>query len=73
MSMIYGVLKEHGVTVTESELRHLAAATERYATGAGAVHVQGRLGMEMFHPGFCPRCGNAAGRSRPPTRFVVPA
>ncbi|WP_035352141.1 asparagine synthetase B family protein [Edaphobacter aggregans] len=45
MSIIYGLLKEHGVRVTESELRHLAAATERYATGAGSVHIQGRLGM----------------------------
>ncbi|HTF70879.1 MAG TPA: asparagine synthase-related protein [Edaphobacter sp.] len=45
MSIIYGLLKEHGVTVIESELRHLAAVTERYATGTGSVHVQGRLGM----------------------------
>jgi len=45
MSVIYGLLKEHGVTVIESELRHLAAVTDRYATGTGAVHVRGRLGM----------------------------
>lgn len=45
MSIIYGLLKEHGVTVIESELRHLAAVTERYATGTGSVHVQDRLGM----------------------------
>src|SRR5260370_18446907 len=45
MSIIYGLLKEHGVRVTESELRHLAAATERYATGTGSAHIQGRLGM----------------------------
>src|SRR5258708_39678603 len=45
MSIIYGLLKEHGVRVTESELRHLAAVTDRYATGTGSVHIQGRLGM----------------------------
>ena len=45
MSVIYGLLKEHGVTVIESELRQLAAVTDRYATGTGAVHVRGRLGM----------------------------
>jgi asparagine synthase (glutamine-hydrolysing) len=45
MSIIYGVLKEHEVTVAESELRHLAAVTDRYATGANSVHVRGRLGM----------------------------
>jgi asparagine synthase (glutamine-hydrolysing) len=45
MSIIYGVLKEHGITVAELELRQLAAVTERYATGAGSVHVHGRLGM----------------------------
>jgi asparagine synthase (glutamine-hydrolysing) len=45
MSILYGLLKEGGVTVIESELRHLAAVTDRYATGAGSVHVQGRLGM----------------------------
>jgi asparagine synthase (glutamine-hydrolysing) len=45
MSIIYGLLKERGVPVIESELRHLAAVTERYATGTVSVHVQGRLGM----------------------------
>jgi asparagine synthase (glutamine-hydrolysing) len=47
MSIIYGLLKEHGVRVTESELRHIAVATERYATGTGSVHIQGRLGMGL--------------------------
>ena len=47
MSIIYGLLKEDGVLVTESELRHLAALTERYATGTGSVQVLGRLGMGL--------------------------
>jgi asparagine synthase (glutamine-hydrolysing) len=47
MSIIYGLLKEDGVLATESELRHLAAVTERYATGAGSVQVQGPLGMGL--------------------------
>src|SRR5260370_1454360 len=45
MSIIYGLLKEHGVRVTEWELQHLAAATERYATGTDSVYIRGRLGM----------------------------
>ena len=47
MSILYGLLKEYGVTVIESELRHLAAVTDRYATGTGSMHVQGRLGMGL--------------------------
>ena len=45
MSMIFGLLKESGLAVTEYELENLAAATERYATGITALYRIGRLGM----------------------------
>lgn len=47
MSIIYGLLKERGMQVTEPELRHLATATERYATGTCALQIQGRLGLGL--------------------------
>jgi asparagine synthase (glutamine-hydrolysing) len=51
MSIIYGVLRESGDPITPSSLRSLGSVMERYATGAGSVHVQGRLAMG-FHPYF---------------------
>jgi asparagine synthase (glutamine-hydrolysing) len=47
MSIIFGVLKERGETVAESEVLHLALATGRYATGACAVYTDTRLGMGL--------------------------
>lgn len=49
MSIIFGLLAEPGVAVSEPELKQLAAATEQYATGAGSTHLFGRLGM-AFQP-----------------------
>ncbi|MBB5060387.1 asparagine synthase (glutamine-hydrolyzing) [Granulicella aggregans] len=45
MSILYGVLKEHGIAATASELQRLGADMQRYATGAGLVILDGRLGM----------------------------
>jgi asparagine synthase (glutamine-hydrolysing) len=51
MSIIFGMLKEPGARAAESEVLDLAAATERYATGASRVYTGGRLGMG-FQPYF---------------------
>lgn len=47
MSILLGILKERGKLASELELRTLSLATERYATGASAFYVDGRLGMGL--------------------------
>ena len=44
MSVIVGLLKETEAQVTEQEIHHLLAPTERYATGAGTVYLRNDLG-----------------------------
>jgi asparagine synthase (glutamine-hydrolysing) len=51
MSIIFGLLKERGGLVSESELQCFAAPTRRYATSVGSVYARGRLGMGV-HPYF---------------------
>lgn len=45
MSIIFGLLKEQGALVSEEEMESMALSTQRYATGAGAVYWNGRLGL----------------------------
>ena len=45
MSVIFGVQRLSGEVVTDEELRHLAASTERYAPDGTFVRVAGRIGM----------------------------
>lgn len=45
MSIIWGVLKQHGAVVDASELRQLGTHTERYATEPGRFYINERLGM----------------------------
>ena len=47
MSILWGLMKEHGASVEEDELRQLSAGTQRYATGQSAVFVDGRVGMGL--------------------------
>ena len=47
MSILWGLMKEHGASVEEDELRQLSACTQRYATGDSAVLVDGRVGMGL--------------------------
>jgi asparagine synthase (glutamine-hydrolysing) len=45
MSVIFGVRRLPGEVVTDEELLHLAASTERYAPDGTFVHAAGRIGM----------------------------
>lgn len=45
MSILVGLMKERGASVTGEEIAHLSAATRRYADSDAAVFVRGRLGM----------------------------
>lgn len=45
MSIIFGLLKEQGALVSDDEVQSLAVSTQRYATGAGTVYRNGRLGL----------------------------
>ena len=47
MSIIFGLLKKRDEQVLEQELRQAACATERYATRAGHLFLQGQLGMAL--------------------------
>lgn len=47
MSIIFGVLKERGVPVAESDLLPHASATIRYATGVTSVCAAGRIAMGL--------------------------
>jgi len=47
MSILWGLMKEHGASVDEAELRQLSACTQRYATGDSAVFVDGCVGMGL--------------------------
>ena len=49
MCIIFGLLGEPGTVVLELELKRLAAATERYSTGAASIYLAGSLGM-AFQP-----------------------
>lgn len=49
MSIIFGLLGEPGATVSELDLKRLAAATKQYATGGASMHLSGTLGM-VFQP-----------------------
>ncbi len=45
MSIIFGLLEERGVIVSEPDMKRFAAATERYSTGAASIYLAGSLGM----------------------------
>jgi asparagine synthase (glutamine-hydrolysing) len=45
LSIIFGIRKPLGASVSEEELFHLANATERYALDGVTVHADGRVGM----------------------------
>jgi asparagine synthase (glutamine-hydrolysing) len=64
MSIIFGIRKLQGATVSEEELLRLANATERYAPDGVAVHAASRVGM-----GFQPYYTHLRSRleSRPAT------
>lgn len=45
MSAIFGIRRPHGEVVTDEDLLHLAASTERYALDGTFVRATGRIGM----------------------------
>src|SRR5579883_719434 len=47
MCILLGILEDPGELASEPELRALSLITERYATGAAAFYVDGRLGMGL--------------------------
>jgi asparagine synthase (glutamine-hydrolysing) len=66
MSIIFGIRKPMGASVSEQELLHLAHVTDRYAPDGVAVSVAGRVGM-----GFQPYHTHLRSRLEPGPKYDV--